>query len=226
VTLTLDIGDKRREDALLSSANALRSHSWTIVDYIPISSLNQYSYCPKSAWYQFVTGQFRDNADTVEGALLHERSDSAELTILDGVIQTRTVWLYSDQYGLIGLADVVEEQKQAIWPVEYKKGRPGEWKNHQVQLCAQALCLEEMRQLTRPIRRGYLYYAASRRRKAVTFTRRLRSQTINTIKAVRTLLKTRQRPINRYSRKCPKCSLYAICLPKEVDIINKRTRWR
>ncbi len=196
------------------------------MEYIPISSLNQYSYCPKSAWYQFVAGEFCESADMVEGALLHERSDSAERSLLGGIIQTRTVWLYSDRYGLIGLADMVEEQKQKVWPVEYKKGRPGEWKNHQIQLCAQALCLEEMRQLSRPIRRGYLYYAASRQRKTVTFTRSLRGHTRQTIKAMRTLLETRKRPENRYSRKCPRCSLYEICLPKEVELVKKSKRRR
>ncbi|PID56979.1 CRISPR-associated protein Cas4 [candidate division KSB3 bacterium] len=197
----------------------------SLMDYIPISSLNQYSYCPKSAWYQFVAGEFYESADTLEGALLHERCDSSERSVLDGVIQTRTVWLYSDRYGLVGLADLVEERAESIWPVEYKKGRPGEWKNQQIQLCAQALCLEEMRGLKRPIRKGYLYYAASRTRQAVRFSRRLRAQTLHTIEAVHALMNTGQRPEGRYSRKCPRCSLYTICLPREVERIKTRRRW-
>lgn len=198
----------------------------TKMDYIPISSLNHYTYCPKSAWYMFVTGQFAENADTVEGSLLHERADSSERTVLGDLIQTRTVWLYSDTYGLLGLADLIEEKHRKIWPVEYKKGRPGDWKNHQVQLCAQALCLEEMDSRKRPIRRGYLYYAEARRRKEVTFTWRLRSQTMKTIKAVRRLIETQQRPESSFSRKCHRCSLYPMCLPKEVEMLNKRKRWR
>jgi CRISPR-associated exonuclease Cas4 len=191
-------------------------------DYLPISSLNQYVYCPKSAWYQFVTGQFRETADVVEGGLLHERADSAERTVLGDLVQIRTVWLYSRRYRLIGIADLIEQTARELYPVEYKKGAPGDWKNHQVQLCAQALCLEEMYGLRRPIRRGFLYYAQSGRRQPVKFNRALRARTIRTIKAVRRLFETQQRPRVGYSRKCPCCALYPICLPKEVAILNKR----
>ncbi len=196
------------------------------MDYIPVSSLNQYEYCPKSAWYMFVIGEFRENADTVEGGLLHERADSSVRTVVGGVIQTRTVYLYSRTYWLVGIADLVEEKKREIYPVEYKKGRIGDWKNHQVQLCAQALCLEEMRGLRKPIRRGFLYYASTGRRQKVTFSRRLRAHTLKNIKAVRNLIETQQRPDVRFSRKCPRCSLYPMCLPKEVEIISKNQhRW-
>jgi CRISPR-associated exonuclease Cas4 len=131
------------------------------MDCIPISSLNHYDYCPKRAWYIFVTGEFVENVHTVEGTLLHARADSSERTVRGDVIQTRTVYLYSTRYGLTGIADVVEEKGGAIYPVEYKKGRRGEWQNDQLQLCAQALCLAEMLRLPQPIPRGFLYYAAT-----------------------------------------------------------------
>ena len=195
------------------------------MEYIPISSLNHYTYCPKSAWYMFVSGQFMESADTVEGALLHERADSSVRTVLGELIQTRTVYLYSRTYHLVGIADLIEERKRDIYPVEYKKGRQGDWKNHQVQLCAQALCLEEMRRLRKPIRRGFLYYAKTGRRQKIRFSRKLRAYTVKTIEAVRTLIETQKRPDMGYSRKCDRCSLYPMCLPKEVETMNRRKRW-
>jgi CRISPR-associated exonuclease Cas4 len=195
-------------------------------EYLPISSLNHYSYCPKSAWLMFVGGQFRESADTVEGALLHERADSSTRSVLGGVVQIRTVYLYSREHRIIGIADLVEQSNREIYPVEYKKGQAGDWINHQVQLCAQALCLEEMCRSGRRIRRGFLYYVKTGRRQEVRFRRRLRAQTVQTIQAMRQLLETQRRPDTRYSRKCPRCSLYSICLPKEVETMNKRRWWR
>jgi len=196
------------------------------MDYIPIASLNHYEYCPQSAWHIFVAGQFLASADTVEGALLHERSDSSEQTVLGDLIQTRTVYLYSRTYQLVGIADLIEEKKQEMYPVEYKKGLQGDWLNHQVQLCAQALCLEEMRHLRKPIRRGFLYYAQTGRRQEIVFTGKLRRRTVQTIAAVRTLIETQKRPNSKYSDKCQRCSLYPMCLPKEIETLNKRKWWR
>jgi CRISPR-associated exonuclease Cas4 len=174
----------------------------------------------------FVTGQFLENPDTVEGALLHERADSSVRTVIGEVIQTRTVYLYSRIYHIIGVADLIEEKDREIYPVEYKKGQRGDWLNHQVQLCAQALCLEEMRRLRKSIQRGYLYYATTGRRQEVVFTRKLRAYTMKIIEAVRTLIETQKCPHSSYSSKCNRCSLYRMCLPKEVEIFNKRRWWR
>lgn len=192
------------------------------MDYIPISSLNHYDYCPKRAWYIFVCGEFVDNAHTVEGTLLHTRSDSSERTVRGDLIQTRTVYLYSQKYGLSGIADVIEEKAGDIYPVEYKKGGKGDWKNDQLQLCAQALCLEEMLKLLQPIPRGFLYYASTGNRKEIEFAEALRTYTINTIYAVRDLLEIQTRPDVSYNRRCRGCSLYAICLPKEVERLKAK----
>lgn len=194
------------------------------MDYLPISSLNHYNYCPKSVWIMFVCGEFLSNADTVEGALLHERADSSERTVRGELIQHRTIFLYSDHYQIIGLADLIEEVRGKVYPVEYKKGQQGEWLNHQIQLCAQALCLEEMLHLRRRIREGYVYYAANGRRKAIRLTRRLRATTTQTITATRALLESSQAPVVKYGPKCRRCSLYPICLPKEVELLNSRRR--
>ena len=189
---------------------------------LPISSLNQFDYCPKRAWYMFVCGEFTENAHTVEGSLLHTRADSAERTVRGDVIQLRTVRLFSERYGLSGVADVVEENAGELYPVEYKKGAKGDWKNDQLQLCAQALCLEEMLRLAQPIGRGFLYYAATGKRQEIPLTDELRAETLRIIEAVRTLIETQARPAAAYGPRCRGCSLYSICLPKEVERLSMK----
>lgn len=169
----------------------------------------------------FVTFDFVENAHTVEGTLLHERADSSERTERNGLIQTRTVYLYSTRYGLTGIADVIEEQRGEIYPVEYKKGRKGEWKNDQLQLCAQALCLEEMLRLSQPIPRAFLYYAATAQRQEVRLDDDLRAYTLRAIEAVRTLIETQTRPEASYTPRCGGCSLYPVCLPKETEKLKR-----
>ncbi len=89
---------------------------------IPISSLNQYAFCPRRCWYMHVAQEFMENIHTIEGSLLHERSDSGEETRRGDLWQIRSVYLYSYTYGLSGKADLVEERSGEIYPVEFKKG--------------------------------------------------------------------------------------------------------
>lgn len=194
------------------------------MNIVLISSLNQYLYCPKSAWLLFVAGERGQSAHLLEGAMLHKRADSAEASApRKGVTQQRTVALYSRQYGLSGIADLIEETKGQVYPVEYKKGVDGDWLNDQAQLCAQALCIEEMRRLPVPIPFGFLYYAASGRRRKIALTKKLRAQTARAIEEVRTLLTTRQCPAAAFSEKCPECSLYRVCLPQETERLKRAT---
>src|SRR5919106_1372874 len=90
---------------------------------IPISALNQYTFCPRRCWYMHVAHEFLDNVHTIEGSLLHERADSGEATRRGDLLQIRSVYLYSLKYGLTGKADLIEEQSGEIYPVEYKKGK-------------------------------------------------------------------------------------------------------
>jgi CRISPR-associated exonuclease Cas4 len=191
---------------------------------VPISALNQYTFCPRRCWYMHVAHEFLDNAHTVEGTLLHERADSGEATRRGELWQDRSVYLYSTRYGLTGRADLIEEQSGKIYPVEYKKGRRGEWSNDQVQLCAQALALEDM--LGRDISRGFLYYAATGRRQEVPLTEELRQETIETIARVRALLRGGQRPPAIYAPKCKGCSLYRVCLPRETALLQAMLKER
>ncbi len=186
--------------------------------YLPISQIQEYSYCPKNAWYRARGIASEDTADLVEGALLHERTDSSLRSVAGGIIQTRTVFLYSDSCGLTGIADLIEENaKGEVYPVEYKKGLAGERLPHQLQLCAQAFCLEEMLSLKRRIPCGYIYYAASGKRKKIRLGRGLRSKCVSALTALRKLLEDGRMPKVRYSRKCPACSFVKICLPQESE---------
>jgi len=183
-------------------------------DFVFLSALNQYDYCPRRCYYLFVENTFLDNEHTVEGSLQHTRANSGEVSTRDDVLQLRSVYLFSRTLGICGKADVIEEKAGELYPVERKKGRRGEWRNDALQLCAQALCLEEMN--SKPVPKGYLYYAATGRRQEIEFTPELRQQTIDTIVAVRQLIESGVRPPNPYIPRCKGCSLYDICLPKET----------
>jgi CRISPR-associated exonuclease Cas4 len=187
---------------------------------VPISALNQYDYSPRRCWWIHVAGEFADNRYTVEGGLLHERVHQSIRTKRGEFLQLRRVYVYSNRYGLSGFADVVEERAGKVYPVEYKRGRRGDWKNDQLQLCAQALCLEEM--LHCKIERGFIYYAASQRRQEVVFDEKLQEYTVETIAQVHTLLADplEREPEALYTRRCRGCSLYPICLPREVQTLK------
>jgi CRISPR-associated exonuclease Cas4 len=183
-------------------------------DFIFLSTLNQYDYCPRRCYYLFVENTFLDNEHTVEGSLQHTRTDSGEVSSRDGTLQLRSVYLYARRLGICGKADVIEEKEGELYPIEHKKGRRGEWRNDALQLCAQALCLEEMNGKAVP--RGYIYYATTGHRQEVEFSPELRQQTLDTIAAVRRLIESGERPPNPYTPRCKGCSLYDICLPKET----------
>jgi CRISPR-associated exonuclease Cas4 len=132
---------------------------------------------------------------------------------------------------LSGFADVVEEQEGQLTPIEYKKGKMGQWLNDHVQLCAQALCLEEM--LNCHIPHGYIFYFGSARREKVVFTDVLRKHTEETIQLAFTLLERRElpppligkqtgrTPLPALHKKCRDCSLEPLCLPREVLALRK-----
>lgn len=182
-------------------------------EFVFLSALNQYDYCPRRCYYIFVENIFTENEHTVEGTLLHQRVDAGESSVRDGAIQTRSVYLYARQLGVCGKADVIEERNRELYPIEHKKGKRGQWTNDALQLCAQALCLEEM--TGKEVGKGYIYYVATGRRQEVVFTPELRQQTLATIAAVRRLIDSGERPINPYTPRCKGCSLHDICLPRE-----------
>ena len=184
-------------------------------DYISIASLNQYSYCARRCWRMFCAGEFADNQYTIEGTSLHDRVHTLSQINQDETWQVRAIWLKSERYKLIGKSDLIESAEGEIYPVEYRRGGKGEWDNDELQVCAQALCLEEMTGKT--IAAGYVYYARSHQRQLVEISEVLRQETIATINAIQFLLQTGKMPPAYYSKRCLGCSLYQQCLPQAAQ---------
>ena len=188
-------------------------------DYTPIAALNHYNYCPHRCWRMFCIGDFTDNQYTIEGTSLHDRVHTVGEGNRDKVWQIRAVWLKSEQYGLIGKADLIEAEDGQWYPVEYKRSHRGEFDNDELQVCAQALCLEEM--TGQPVKVGYLYYAQSHQRQLVNISDALRQETIATLDAVQTLLQTGTMPKAVYTPRCQGCSLFQSCLPQATEKVGR-----
>jgi CRISPR-associated exonuclease Cas4 len=189
------------------------------IDYISIAALNQYSYCPHRCWRMFCVGEFSDNQYTIEGTSLHERVHTLSEMYREETWQVRAIWLKSERYGLIGKSDLIESNSGQLYPVEYKRGRKGEWDNDELQVCAQALCLEEM--TGKSITQGYVYYAQSHQRQLVEIDAALREFTVATIAAVTILLETGVMPKAVYDKRCKGCSLVAQCLPQVAAKVER-----
>ena len=182
-------------------------------DYIMLSALQHYQFCPRQCALIHIEQQWAENRLTAEGRVLHERADSKQSQWQGDVRIVRSLPLCSKRLGLSGQADVVEFHGDgAVYPVEYKRGRPKSDRCDEVQLCAQALCLEEM--LSVVIAKGALYYGQKRRRKEVVFDEELHWLTLELIDETRRLLQGGVTPGAAYTKKCDSCSLLSICLPK------------
>jgi CRISPR-associated exonuclease Cas4 len=177
-----------------------------------ISALNQYVFCPRRCALMHIEGIWRDNEHTVAGTLLHDRADSPGYETGEGVTVLRALPLVSTRYGLAGKADIVEVRDGVPAPVEYKKGKRRKFDNDDAQLCAQALCLEEMFACEVPV--GYIFHAASKRRREVILDWRLRAETVRVIEAVRQMLADGVTPPAELKPRCDGCSLRGICLPE------------
>ena len=195
-------------------------------EMLHISSLNALEYCPRKFYYQFVQGETLVNEYVLEGTLAHQRVHQAGThTTAEGEMQTTRLYLYSEALHLTGFADVIEERAGVFLPVEYKLGHQGNWLNDHIQLCAQALCLEE-RQPGKPlIPCGYIYYVSSRRRVQVKFTQQLRARTRAAIAQALQVaaLETPPPPLSgKMAARCPNCSLLPLCMPEEVRLLQSR----
>jgi len=192
-------------------------------DLLPISALQHYLFCPRQCALIHLEQVWAENHLTMEGLLLHERADSPTHETRprdDGVSirVERALPIRSLELGLIGKADIVEFHQSAdspdptqIVPVEYKRGKPKANDCDRVQLCAQALCLEEM--CATEIAEGALFYGTRRRRTEVVFDNELRGRTTQTIAALRTMIEDRVTPAAVRTKACDKCSLIDLCLP-------------
>jgi CRISPR-associated exonuclease Cas4 len=198
----------------------------TVPDTIPISALNTLEYCPRRFYYQFVHSDMVINEFVLEGTLLHRRVNQAGTqTVGQDVMQATRLYLYSEELRLSGFTDVVEEQAGLLIPVEYKHGQQGEWLNDAIQLCAQALCLEERQPDKPPLAYGYIFYAGSRRRVQVDFSAELRAKTRAAIELAFQVAALEKPPLPLeppLTARCPNCSLVSLCLPDEVKLLRSR----
>jgi CRISPR-associated exonuclease Cas4 len=181
---------------------------------VPISALEHYSYCPRQCALIYLECTFDENIYTLRGHQAHERVDVAASRTERAVRIERGLPLWSRRLGLVGKADVVEFHDGVPYPVEYKLGKRREWRYEAIQVCAQALCLEEM--LGQSVTRGAIYYCGSRVRREVVFDAELRAAVESTTAAVRSMLHAIALPAAPNDRRCVKCSLIESCLPSVV----------
>ena len=185
-------------------------------DFIQLSSLQHFVFCPRQCALIHIEQLWSENVLTAEGRIMHDKVDTANREARGNVQIDYGTPLRSFKLGLIGKADVVEFHKQdSRWipfPVEYKRGKPKRDNCDRVQLCAQAICLEEM--LDVEIMAGALFYGQTRHREDVVFDKALRAETEDTAKKVHELIASGITPKPEYSKKCELCSLLELCLPK------------
>lgn len=187
-----------------------------IDDPIPISALQHWRYCPRQCALIHVEQAFAENVYTLRGHAVHARVDEPGVEVRAGLRVERALPVWSERLGLIGKADIVEfEPDGSPFPVEYKHGTKRKAQHiaacDDLQLAAQAVCLEEM--TGRAVPEGALFYASSKRRRIVPITRVLREEVERAVAGVRTLLGDAQLPAPVNDERCKACSLIDICQP-------------
>lgn len=184
---------------------------------ISLSALQHYAFCPRQCALIHNEQVWAENYLTAQGRSLHERVDSGEPETRKGVRFERSVHVSAQRLGISGIVDMVEHHIQtgSLKPVEYKRGKPKPEPFDEIQLCAQALCLEEM--TGQVIAEGALWYMQTRHRVPVLFSDELRAQTLTVIVQVRELLASGKTPPPGYSKRCKACSLVEICQPKLLE---------
>ena len=189
---------------------------------VQISAIEHFAYCPRQCALIHCDGVWNDNAHTVRGARAHRRVDSGRHRYERGHHVLRAIPLWSETLGLSGQADVVEVEGEDVHPVEYKSGiRHGAAAD--LQLCAQALCLEEM--LDIEIWYGYVWYGGPRRRVQVDFTQALRSEVRDVVAQIRSQLMTFALPKAPNDSRCKECQLLYHCLPELSSAPRKVNRY-
>jgi CRISP-associated protein Cas1 len=198
---------------------------------LPARMVNEYQYCPRLAYLEWVQGEWAESPDTVEGRHAHRRVDrpSGDLPDPDTAeegerMHARSITLSSNRLGLIARMDLVEGDGNRVTPVDYKRGkRPhvprGAYDPERIQLCVQGLILEEHGYVCDE---GVLYFAQRRERVRVTFDEDLRALTRNAVDGLRLIAAGGVLPPPlEDSPKCSRCSLVGICLPDEVNFLKK-----
>ncbi len=196
-------------------------------ELLPISAVQHLAFCERQCALIYIEGIWEDNPLTIEGSHLHERTHNAgrRSEIRGDLRISRDLALRSFRLGLSGRADVVEFHRvsqggiplpgsDGLWlpfPIEYKRGRPKKERCDEIQLCAHAICLEEMLGVAVP--EGALYYGAMRRRFGVSFDERLRAETTAVAERLHRLMARVETPVAIREPKCRRCSLVEVCMP-------------
>ena len=200
--------------------------------FIPARMVNEYVYCPRLFYLEWVQGEWTDSVDTLKGNLAHKRVDKESGSLPESEadeeidFKARSVFLSAERLGVIARMDIVEGHGRVACPVDYKKGdmpdiEGGVYEPEKIQLCVQGLILQEN---GFECTQGMIWYAGSRQKVKVIFDERLIARTLQILTEIRELLKQKKMPPPLdCSPKCPKCSLVEICLPDEVTFLrNKR----
>jgi CRISPR-associated exonuclease Cas4 len=202
-------------------------------ELLPISRLADIEFCERRAALHLIEMAWEDNIHTAEGTLMHEHVHTVDIPEKRGsLIVLRGSWIRSLRLGMVGKADVVELRRAdeadpggvmvrdlpgrwRVYPVEYKPGHLKHQRSFQIQLCVQALCLEEM--LCADIPRGALFCGQPRRRQEVVFDQSLRAETEHLCLRLHELVRSEKTPLAKYEEKCKHCSLFEQCLPKVTN---------
>lgn len=190
-------------------------------DLQPIRALNDLLFCERRCAMHRIENVWVENASTLEGTNAHQRADRAvQWEMAPGVRAVHGLMIRCQRLRLVGKADIVEFRRQSdgseeLYPVEYKRGRRRKWDNDDVQLCAQALCLEEMLGVAVPA--GAIFHVKSKRRREVPFTPPLRQKTEETAKRLHDLLAAGVTPLPVLKARCRGCSLKELCMPELLD---------
>lgn len=184
-------------------------------DPLMLSALQHWSYCPRQCALIHMEQAFDENVHTMRGNAAHERVDTPGYETFEGARIERALPVFSDTLGLVGKCDVVEFRTDGtIYPVEYKHGKKREKLHDDLQLAAQAVCLEEM--TGKPVPKGAIYHHGSRRRREVEINAALRQQMLDTITDIRAMLVSNQLPPPVNDKRCKECSLIEICQPEAL----------
>ena len=191
------------------------------LDPIKLSALEHYAYCPRQCALIHIEQVWSENLYTMRGQDVHERVHDDSSHELAGVRLERSLPVWSRVLNLTGKADLVEFHGEQPYPVEYKSGRRRRGTPEIIQLCAQAICLEEMFAVAVP--KGALFWHVSRERQEVAFTDSMREQVERVTQAVREMLEQRITPPPVNDKRCENCSLKESCLP---GVVSDKTRGR
>lgn len=194
--------------------------------FIPLSYISQYNYCKRRAGLLMLEQQWNDSSDTVKGTIEHKNVHTDSISARNNVITVSNMGVISHKMNLMGNCDAVEvyasengtalpwlgDGKYELYPIEYKHGSLRTEPEYEYQLCAQAMCMEEM--FGCHIDLGAIFFISSHRKQEVKFTRAHRETVENTAVKLSEMLENKIIPLAEFSSKCLKCSLKDICMPK------------